>query len=111
MKTKNMTTLHSGKSIGRLPLRLGFLLIPLVLAWFAFFPRAEAVSPPPDGGYPGQNTAEGDFALFRLTSGTANTASGFNALLDNTTGSYNTATGWQALFSNTSGVTNTATGG
>jgi hypothetical protein len=32
MKTKNMTTLHLRKSIGRAPLRLGFLLIPLALA-------------------------------------------------------------------------------
>ena len=28
---------------------------------------AQAVSPPPDGGYPGQNTAEGEKALFSLS--------------------------------------------
>ena len=39
------------------------LLIPLLLACFALLPRAQAVLPPPDGGYPSQNTAEGDDAL------------------------------------------------
>ena len=68
-----MTTLHLRKSIDRSPLRLRFLLIPLVLglAWFAFSPKARAVTPAPDGGYPGNNTAEGDFALNSLTSGTS----------------------------------------
>jgi uncharacterized coiled-coil protein SlyX len=71
-----------------------------------------AVDPPPDGGYPGQNTAEGDSALFNLdtSQGTANTAIGFQALFSNTTGGDNTASGYQALFSNTSGNNNTATG-
>ena len=30
------------------------------LACFALLPGAQAVSPPPDGGYPGFNTAEGN---------------------------------------------------
>ena len=34
MKPKNMTTLHFRKSIGRSPLRRGFLLIPLAIALF-----------------------------------------------------------------------------
>ena len=55
---KNMTTLHFKKSIGRSPLRRGFLLIALALAWFALSPTPRAVNPPPDGGYPNQNTAE-----------------------------------------------------
>ena len=82
MKTKNMTILHLRKSIGRSLLRLGFLLIPLALAlaWFALSPPAQAVTPPPDGGYPGFNTAEGDNALFSLTTGTNNTATGASAL-------------------------------
>ncbi len=69
MKTKNMTILHLRKSIGRSPLRLGFLLIglALALAWFALSPPAQAVTPPPDGGYFGFNTAEGAFALNSLT--------------------------------------------
>jgi hypothetical protein len=110
MKTK-MTTPHTINSNSRSPLRLGFLLIPLVLAWFALSPTAQAQlpSPSPDGGYPGNNTAEGDGALFSLTTGVNNTALGAGALTSNTTGSYNTATGYSALFFNT-GFSNTANG-
>jgi trimeric autotransporter adhesin len=116
MKTKNMTTLHLRKSIGRSPLRLGFLLIglALALAWFALSPPAQAVTPPPDGGYPGFNTAEGDFALNSQTTGSGNTATGFSALFSLTTATNNTATGANALFSlrtnSTAGTSNTATG-
>jgi hypothetical protein len=39
------------------------------LACFALLPGAQAVSPPPDGGYAGGNTAEGRNALFSLTTG------------------------------------------
>jgi len=123
MKTKHMTTLHLRNSIGRSPLRLGlprvqpiwiirgFLLIPLVLAWFALSLTARAVSDPaPDGGYPGANTAEGTDALFSLTGGSNNTANGFDALFSNTGGTNNTAVGFWALYSNTTGDSNTATG-
>ena len=117
MKTKNMTTLHLRKSIGRSPLRLAFLLIPLVLTCFALSPTAQAQLPPPapDGGYPNGNTAEGDGALFSLTTGIDNTATGFDALQSNTIGDSNTANGWQALMNNTtinsvSGIRNTAVG-
>src|SRR6266436_2642559 len=110
METKNITTLHLRKSIGRSPLRLGLLLIPLALACFALSPTARAVSPAPDGGYPGQNTAEGDDALFSLTSGGDNTAVGFSALFNNTTGYFNTAVGDQALYNDTTGSSNTASG-
>jgi len=72
---------------------------------------AQAVTPAPDGGYPNDNTAEGDNALFSLTTGTSNAAVGFSALDNNTTGSYNTATGYWALFANTTGLFNTASGG
>ena len=105
-----MTTRHSKKTISRSPLRLGFLLIPLVLACFGLSPAARAVDPPPDGGYPGANTAEGEDALFSLTTGLRNTAIGFEALQGNTTGQGNTANGVGALFSNTTGSVNTATG-
>src|SRR6266567_8243854 len=88
---KNMTTLHLRKSIGHSPLRLGFLLIPLLLACFALCQMARAVVPAPDGGYPGNNTAEGTDALFGLGSGIWNTALGFRALCHNTTGIGNTA--------------------
>lgn len=82
----------------------------LAFAGFALSPRAQAVSPPPDGGYPYLNTAEGDDALFSLTTGSGNTAAGFDTLYSNTTGSLNTAGGANALFSNTTGTENTAIG-
>src|SRR6266436_3201417 len=98
-------------SINRSPLRYGLFLIPLLLAAFALSPTAQAqLSPPPDGGYAGDNTAEGTDALFSLTTGTENTAIGFDALNSNTTGDSNTATGSIALSSNTTGVRNTANG-
>jgi Chaperone of endosialidase len=109
-KKQNMTTRRSIKSIGWSPLRLGFLLIPIALACFAVLPTAQAVVPAPDGGYPGNNTAEGEDALFSLTTGTDNTAMGFHALYSNTTGSLNTANGVEALHSNTTGLDNTANG-
>jgi trimeric autotransporter adhesin len=127
MKTKNMTTLHSGKSVCRSSLRLGFFLT-FALACFAFSPRAQAVLPPPapDGGYLNRNTAEGTNALFSLTTGDANTAVGWFSLKTNAGGSFNTAVGAgtltlntgnrntavgaAALFLNTSGSENTANG-
>src|ERR1700757_642179 len=109
-RLKNPTSL-ARDSISRSPLRYGLFLIPLVLAWFALLPTAQAqLSPPPDGGYAGDNTAEGTDALFSLTTGTENTAIGFDALFSNTTGDSNTATGSIALGSNTTGVRNTANG-
>ena len=72
--------------------------------------KARAVAPPPDGGYPGGNTAEGQNALLSLTLGTYNTAVGWYSLGSNTTGQFNAATGAAALFSNTSGQLNTANG-
>ncbi len=73
-------------------------------------PAVLAVDPPPDGGYPNGNTAEGEDALFDLTFGTANTAIGFHALFSDTTGGGNTANGESALYSNTTGGGNTANG-
>jgi hypothetical protein len=107
MKPK-MTTLLIRNSINCSPSRRGFLLI--ALACFALSPTARAVSPAPDGGYPGNNTAEGINALFSLTTGTGNTAIGAFALNSNTSGFANTATGFQALQSNTTGINNTANG-
>src|SRR5881409_1495612 len=97
--------------MNRSPLRYDLFLIPLVVAAFAVSPTAQAqLSPPPDGGYPNNNTAEGTDALFSLTTGMDNTAIGFDALYTNTTGDSNTAIGSQALVSNTTGIRNTATG-
>jgi hypothetical protein len=86
------------------------ILITFALVWFALVQNTQAVSPPPDGGYPRGNTAEGTGALFTLTAGVSNTGLGFEALYHDTTGGQNTATGRQALFSNTTGDSNTATG-
>jgi trimeric autotransporter adhesin len=80
------------------------------LGYFTLVPLAHAVSPPPDGGYPNMTTAEGEDALFHLTTGLDNTANGFDALFFNTTGSFNTASGYNALLFNTTGFSNTATG-
>jgi hypothetical protein len=81
----------------------------LALACFGLLPKAQAVSPSPDGGYPGGNTAEGDNALLSLSSGGFNTAVGFFTLLSNTTASFNTALGAGTLFLNTAD-SNTAIG-
>ena len=59
---------------------------------------ARAVSPPPDGGYPNGNTAEGEDALFSLTTGTGNTALGFHALYDNSSGSLKYRHGLERTF-------------
>ncbi len=104
-----------------------FLIALPALVWLWLPLRIQAVVPPPDGGYPGFNTAEGVNALFSLTSGTFNTGLGayslyndnigsnntgvgINALRFNTNGSNNTAVGVQALYSNSMGNWNTATG-
>ena len=100
-----MNPLTQSKNATMLP-----VLIALTLGCFGLSPQARAVDPPPDGGYPGDNTAEGEDALFSLTIGLENTAIGFNALYHNTTGNGNTANGWSALFNNTTGFTNTAAG-
>src|SRR5438874_8091286 len=89
-------------------LRRYFLLISI--AWLALSAETRAVTPAPDGGYAGNNTAEGTSALSSLTSGADNTANGFQALFHNTSGTYNSGEGFRALFSNTTGVLNTATG-
>jgi Chaperone of endosialidase len=85
-----------------------FLII-LLPACFALPQRTRAVSPAPDGGYPGGNTAEGQNALLQLTTGGFNTAVGYLSLRSNTTNSFNTALGAGALLANTAD-SNTATG-
>jgi trimeric autotransporter adhesin len=66
----------------------------------ALLPNAQAVNPPPDGGYPGFNTAEGQNALFGLTTGIGNTAVGWFSLFSNTDGSFNTGVGAGTLLFN-----------
>jgi Chaperone of endosialidase len=75
-------------------------LVAFGLACFALSPAARAVSPPPDGGYPGFNTAEGQNALLSLTTGQGNTGVGWFSLWSNATGEFNTATGAGALLFN-----------
>ena len=74
--------------------------ITFTLATFALQPIAEAVVPPPDGGYPGFNTAEGQNALFSLTTGVGNTAVGWFSLFSNTDGNFNTGLGAGTLLFN-----------
>jgi Chaperone of endosialidase len=81
----------------------------LGLGFLALSSPAHAVVPSPDGGYPGGNTAEGQSALFSLTSGGYNTAVGFFSLRSNTTASFNTAVGAGTLVVNAADE-NTATG-
>jgi len=106
MKT---TTFSSKHSMNRSPLGV-FLLIASVLACFVLSPTARAVDPPPDGGYPNQNTAEGEDALFSLSEGSNNTAIGYRAMYSDTRGFGNTAIGFSALYSNALGAANTAVG-
>lgn len=97
--------------LGRTFLRSAFIGVTLASVCFAPMPMAQAVVPSPDGGYPGQNTAEGEDALFGLTTGLGNTANGYQALYGNTGGDGNTASGDSALFTNITGNDNTAAGG
>src|SRR5947207_631608 len=71
--------------------------------------NAQALSPPPDGGYPGGNTAEGTSALLSLTTGTFNTAAGWFSLESNSAANFNTAVGAGTLVLNTAD-SNTAVG-
>src|SRR5438132_1640537 len=106
--TFQTATLRLTNSISRSPLRRVFFLIPVALALFAFAPAAQAVSPAPDGGYPGNNTAEGTNALFSLTTGGQNTALGGFSLFSDAIGHGNMAIGVQALQADTTGAVNTA---
>jgi Chaperone of endosialidase len=117
MKTLNQT---------QQPGKLSAFVIATLLALVGLLPNTKAVSPAPDGGYPGGNTAEGQNALLSLTAGTYNTAVGLFSLLSNTDEGFNTgvgagtllannaqqntAIGAGALLSNDTGVKNTANG-
>src|ERR1044071_10014921 len=109
-------------------LKQKILIFPMAfgLACLAIPSAAKAVSPPPDGGYPGFNTAEGQNALSALTTGQGNTGVGWDSLFAGATNNLNTAIGAGvlvlvtadnntavgaiALLLNSSGTGNTATG-
>jgi hypothetical protein len=94
------------KTMARLlPILLTLLSLPLAGH------KSQAVSPPPDGGYPGNNTAEGQDALLNLTTGVNNTAVGWFSLKSNRNGQLNTAVGAGTLFSMVHASRNTAVGG
>jgi hypothetical protein len=94
------------KTMARLlPILLTLLSLPLAGH------KSKAVSPPPDGGYPGNNTAEGQNALLSLTTGVNDTAVGWFSLKSNTDGQLNTAVGSGTLYSTVHANRNTAIGG
>jgi hypothetical protein len=93
-------------SIPHWPLRSSLF----ALGYFAFASLAQAVMPPPGGGYPGFNTAVGQNALFSLTTGMWNTALGGYTIYSETTGNGNTAVGLNALRYSVDGNYNTAVG-
>jgi hypothetical protein len=97
------------KSTAQLKSATQMLIVILILLCLGLLPKVHAVVPPPDGGYPGANTAEGQNALLSLTTGGFNTAVGWLSLRTNTVGNFNTAVGAAALFRNI-GDENTATG-
>src|SRR4029077_15767056 len=86
------------------------VLIIFALVCFGLVQNAQAVSPAPDGGYPGGNTAEGSGALGNLTTDIQNTALGYQTRVSLPSGSHNTATGFQTLLNNTTGSFSVATG-
>ena len=55
------------------------VLITFALSCFVLVQNAQAVSPPPEGGYPGANTAEGQNVLLGLTTGTCDLTTGMYA--------------------------------
>jgi hypothetical protein len=82
----------------------------LVLGFLALCQSAQAVTPAPDGGYPGFNTAEGQNALFSRTTGVWNTAVGAFSLYSDATANGNTGVGINTLRHNVNGDSNTAVG-
>jgi hypothetical protein len=124
------TLVSCGRDPARsLPLRRGFLLIPLILVSFALCQQAQSAietPDPPPGQIPLSNTADGERALQSITSGIYDTAIGFWSERFTTTGRFctgvgagtlfvnnadeNTGVGAGTLLSNTTGVNNTGCG-
>jgi uncharacterized coiled-coil protein SlyX len=81
-----------------------------ILSGLACFPLVIKAQAAPETALPGLNTADGDHALFSITTGTANTAVGWRSLSSDSTGSFNTGLGAGALALNTTEDSNTAVG-
>jgi hypothetical protein len=114
----SLTQVKSLVSCGRdparsLPLRRGFLLIPLMLVCFAFSPNVQAAPSPetPDPGFVNDpfGTADGKNALANVSGGVGNSAFGWFSLFSDTTGSFNTGLGAGTLVLNNA-EQNTAVG-
>jgi hypothetical protein len=90
-------------------LNITFTTILLGLGCSTFSPNVRAISPAPDGCYPGYTTAEGCNALNFLTTGAGNTGVGWYSLFLDTTGNFNTGVGGGALALNNAD-SNTAVG-
>src|SRR6201981_871626 len=104
------TLVSCGRDPARsLPLRRGFLLIPLIFVCFALSPQMQASSPAPAGGQSGFTPAEGKNALKSLTTAAGNTGLGAFSLFADSTGAFNTAVGAGALALNNAD-SNTAVG-
>src|SRR5204863_1745231 len=104
-KKKEMTTMKTvitsqNSLFTILRSRSTLILMAIALIAFVLAQKTQALNPPPDGGYPGGNTAEGQDALLNLGSGTFNTAVGLLSLKSNTQEQFNTAVGAGALFAN-----------
>jgi hypothetical protein len=111
MNTAFLFTTYNHRLLGK----SGFLFASFMVLCFALSQTARAVTPPPDGGYPGDNTAEGEGALFSLPDplaggGRFNTAIGERALYLNMSGNYNTAIGHRTFYMNVNDSHNTAIG-
>ena len=79
-------------------LNITFTTILFTIGYLALCPITQAVNPPPDGGYAGGNTAEGQSALLSLSNGIYNTAIGIYSLLSVTGGNFCTGVGAGTLL-------------
>ena len=86
-----------------------FTTILMAIGCFAVSPQVQAVSPAPDGCYPGFTTAEGCNALALLGAGAGNTGIGWYSLFSAGGSNFNTGVGAGTLVLNT-GDSNTAVG-
>jgi endosialidase-like protein len=84
------------------------IILTMVLALVSGL-TVQAITPTPDGGYPGGNTAEGTGALLFHSSGTYDTAIGWESLRGTSSASFNTGVGAGTLALNNADR-NTATG-